>query len=70
MSMQPRTNPAPAEHRFTFRLPRDLHEALATAARARRISLNSALLFAVEEWLAQDELAERRKAKDREDVIA
>lgn len=70
MARPSRTTKPPEDHKFTFRLPPDLHDELASAAKARRISINSALLFAVEDWLAQDELAQRRKAKEREDVIA
>lgn len=70
MAKTPRTEKPSEDHKFTFRLPPDLHDELVTAAKARRISINSALLFAVEDWLAQDELAQRRKARDREDVIA
>lgn len=51
-------------HKILVRLPVDQHEELKGKAKARRISVNSAVLFAIEDWLVKetldDELALRR----------
>ena len=53
------------QHSILVRMPVELHDELVRAKEARRISVNSAVLFAIEDWLAQDELAQKRAARRR-----
>ncbi len=58
------------DHKILVRLPVDQHDELREAAKLRRISVNSAVLFAIEDWLVTDELSRRRNRKRVEDQPA
>lgn len=42
-------------HQYPLRLPLELHEAAVRTAKAKRLSLNSAVLFALEDWIDKEE---------------